>query len=55
MLTKDHLWGLMILIPLAALNLLAEGKHSPENASFILILGGGAVTAWHYVRARLGR
>ncbi len=49
-------FGICLTLFVAALPAMAEGKKkTPENPSIILILGGGAVLTWKYIRARLGR
>jgi len=46
------LFLLMVVIILTAPNLHARKKRTPENPSAILYLGGSAVVAWRYIKAR---
>jgi len=55
MLSRFRVLTLVTLVLLTPMSLLAEGKKTPENPSAILALGGGAVLAWKYIRARLRR
>lgn len=48
------LFSLMVVIILTAPNLHARRRcpKTPENPSAILYLGGSAVVAWRYIKAR---
>jgi len=46
------LFSLIVVIILTAPNLHARRRRTPENPSAILYLGGSAVVAWRYIKAR---
>ncbi len=55
---KRASWGPVLAVCVTALMVATEAaaegpKNSPENPSLILMLGGGAVLTWRYLRARL--